>query len=172
MIPLSCKTRCFLGISLKDTSRRWSLHYAPVNPPLEWPGGNGDNHLIFTSLCFPMNTRFHFFVAWFSDGSKSSGGVSEWTTSSSLKIRLTSLPMSRGFSFNLSVVAFLCCLVIWTFDRNFQMTGALQLYVQLINSVQELNNSYWRRSNCKCFLSCLLKKETATKSHCGQPPHS
>ena len=27
MIPLSCKTRCFLGISLKDTSRRWCLQY-------------------------------------------------------------------------------------------------------------------------------------------------
>ena len=128
--------------------------------------------LACASLAGGVNTRFHFFVAWFSDGSKLSGRGSERTTSSSLKIRLTSLPMSRGFSFNLSVVAFLCCLVIWTFDRNFQMTGALQLYVQLINSVQELNNSYWRRSNCKCFLSCLLKKETATTFHCRQPPHS
>ena len=43
------------------------------------------------------NTRFHFFVAWFSDGSKSSGRVSEQKTSSNLKIKLTS-QMSGEFT--------------------------------------------------------------------------
>ena len=50
-----------------------------VPPPTRaWPGESGDNHL---KLCFPgdwMNIHFHFFVAWFSDGSKSFGGGSEW----------------------------------------------------------------------------------------------
>ena len=71
------------------------------------------------SLGDGVSTRFHFFVAWFSDGSKSSGGESEQMTSSHLKIRLTSLRMSRGFTLNLSVVAFSCRLVISTFNRNY-----------------------------------------------------
>ena len=37
------------------------------------------------SLGGGVNTRFHFFVAWFSDGSKSSGRGSELTTSCRLK---------------------------------------------------------------------------------------
>ena len=40
-------------------------------------------------------------------------------TSSHLKIRLTSLWMSGGFTFNLPVVAFSFCLVISTFDINY-----------------------------------------------------
>ena len=113
-----------------------TLCYAPViwlpPPPFSttttkkktWrrPGESGDNHLILTSLCFPrgrVNTRFPFFVVWFSDGSKSSRGVSDRTTSSRVKIRLTSSRMSGGFTFNLSVVAFLCHSIIWTFDINY-----------------------------------------------------
>ena len=64
------------------------------------------------------NTHFHFFVAWFSDGSKSSGRVSEQKTSSNLKIKLTS-QMSGEFTVNLSVVAFSRRFVIWTFDINY-----------------------------------------------------
>ena len=123
-------------LSLPDTylfhQQRTVVIYAPVmwtpppppptHTPRAWPGESGDNHLMFISLCFPegeLNTRFHFFIAWFWDGSKSSGGGSEQTTSSSLKIRLTSSQMSGEFTFNLSVVAFSCCLVIWPFDINY-----------------------------------------------------
>ena len=69
-------------------------HLKPPPPTPGMAGESGDNHLIFTSLCFPLgrvNTHFHFFVAWFSDGSRSSGGQggSERMTSSHLKIMLT-----------------------------------------------------------------------------------
>ena len=74
---------------------------------------------VCVSLGGGVNTCFHFFVAWLSDGSKSSEGRSERTTSSCLKIRPTSLWMSRGFTFNLSVVTFSCRLVISTFDINY-----------------------------------------------------
>ena len=91
----------------------------PSPPPPACPGESGEHSPVCVSLGGGVNTRFHFFVAWFSDGSKSSGGVSERTTSSRLKIRRTSTQMSRGFTFNLSVDTFLHCLVIWTFDMLF-----------------------------------------------------
>ena len=80
------------------------------------------------SLRGRVNTCFHFFVAWFSDGLKLSRGGSEQTTSSHLKIRLTPSSMSRGFTFNLSVVTFLCHLVIWTFDINYLCSSWLQFF--------------------------------------------
>ena len=43
------------------------------------------------SLGGGVSTHFHFFIAWFSDGLKWTGGRSEGTTSSHLKIRLTLL---------------------------------------------------------------------------------
>ena len=66
-----------------------------------------------------VSTCFHFFIAWFSGSSKLTRGGSEGTTSSHLKIRLTTSQMSRGFTFNLSVVAFLRHLVIWTFHISY-----------------------------------------------------
>ena len=96
--------------------------FEPPTPPRACLGETG----IITSYspaCVSLgggaNTRFHFFVAWFSDGSKLSGGGREQTTLSRLKSRPTSLWMSAGFTFNLSVVEFLHCLVIWTFDLNY-----------------------------------------------------
>ena len=72
-----------------------------------------------TSIHQLVNTSFHFFIVWFSDGSKSSRERGERTSSSRLKIRQTSLRMSGGFTFNLSVVAILRRLVIWTFDISY-----------------------------------------------------
>ena len=78
-------------------------------------GETRDNHLICTtcvSLGGGVNTHFHFFVVWFSDGSKSSGG--EWADDFKL-----SETQANFFTFNLSMVTFLCHLVIWTFDINY-----------------------------------------------------
>ena len=65
--------------------------------PCPHPGRGGDSHLIFTSLCFP-------------------GG---WGECSLSLLRPTGQGMSRGFTFDLSVVAFSCHLVIWTFNINY-----------------------------------------------------
>ena len=91
------------------------LHHPP--PPRACPGESDDPHihqLVSWTLAF---TR-----TWFPDGSKSSRGGgsergggrggSERTTSSRLKIRLTSSRMSGVFIFS-------CRLVIWTFDINY-----------------------------------------------------
>ena len=102
-------------------------------------------HQLCVSLGDGVNTHFHFLIAWFWDGSKSSGGGSEQTTSSRLKIRRTSL-WGGGFTFNLSVVAFSCCLVIWTFDIN------------------------CLHSSCSHFDWCIITEiygsESITKRHC------
>ena len=83
--------------------------FEPLPPPRAWPRESGDNHLIFTGLCFPGGWGgVHFFVTWFSDVLKLSGGRGERRTLRRLKIRLTTLWVSRGFTFNLSVVAFSC----------------------------------------------------------------
>ena len=93
-----------------------------LNPPGHWRGKAGtitSYSPVCVSLGGGVNTRFHFFVAWFSDSSNSFGRASERTTSSRLKIRLTSSRMSGGLTFNLWVVACSRHLVIWTFDINY-----------------------------------------------------
>ena len=61
------KVHCSTCISSDVIVISWlcTSHLNP--PPRAWPGESGDNHLIFTSLCFPggagVNTHFHFFVA-------------------------------------------------------------------------------------------------------------
>ena len=61
------------------------------------PGKCGDNHLIFTSLCFPWR----------------------WGEHSLSFLHPTGWEMSGGFTFDLSVVAFSHRLLIWTFHRNY-----------------------------------------------------
>ena len=65
--------------------------------PRPHPGRGGDSHLIFTSLCFP----------------------GRWGECSLSLLRPTGQGMSRGFTFDLSVVAFSRRLVIWTFNINY-----------------------------------------------------
>ena len=73
------------------------------------------------SLGGGVNTCFHFFVAWFTDGLKSSGGGSEQMTLNCLKIRLT-------FSFRL---------VIWTFDVNYLRLHSRFLLLEMLNVWRE-----------------------------------
>ena len=90
-----------------------------------------------------VNTHFHFFVVRFLDGWKSSGGGSEWMTSSPLKIWLTSSQMSGGFTSNLSVVTFSCPLVSWKFDVNY-LHGSRSWFLQgLVRGFQKGCHSWF-----------------------------
>ena len=87
----------------------WSLCTSHLKPHPRHARGKAGTITSYSPACVSLgggvNTHFDFFVVWFSDCSKSSRARSEQTTSSHLKIKLTSLQMNGGFTFNLSVVA-------------------------------------------------------------------
>ena len=71
---------CVMHLSFETPA----LHRARAPPPPGHHRGKVGTITLYSSACVSLggevDTHFHFFVAWFSDGLKSSGGGNEWTT--------------------------------------------------------------------------------------------
>ena len=140
-IELWCLVK-FQSKFLHDVIMHQSFETTPSHPPTHGLGKAGT----ITSYSPPCVSLGVGWTLAFTS-SKSSGGGNEWTTSSHLKIRLTSSWMSRGFIFNFSVVTFLCCLVIWTFDINYFHSSCFLLLEMFFNVWwEDYFKKHWRHS--------------------------